>query len=72
MEAAAMLGAWHTLQTTGQASARSVRAHKASEPVIDEMQPDTPFQKPERALWIMVKLVEMPLLMKFRIKKIYT
>lgn len=57
MDVAAMQEAWHTLQTTGQASVRAVRARKAGEPVKEEKQPDTPFQKAERALWIAAKTV---------------
>lgn len=58
MDAAAMQEAWHALQTTGQASVRAVRARKAGESVKEEKQPDTPFQKAERALWIAVKSIE--------------
>ena len=58
MDADAMKEAWHALQTTGQTSVRAARARKTGEPVKEEKQPDTPFQKAERALWIAVKALE--------------
>jgi ParB family transcriptional regulator, chromosome partitioning protein len=58
MDAESMQEAWHALQTTGQTSVRAARARKAGESVKDEKQPDTPFQKAERALWIAVKALE--------------
>lgn len=58
MDAEAMQEAWDALQTTGQTSVRAVRARKAGDSVKDEKQPDTPFQKAERALWIAVKALE--------------
>lgn len=58
MDADAMKEAWHALQTTGKTSVRAARARKTGEPVKEEKQPDTPFQKAERALWIAVKALE--------------
>lgn len=58
MDAEAMQETWHALQTTGQTSVRAVRARKMGESVQDEKQPDTPFQRVERALWIAVNTFE--------------
>ncbi|WP_396434528.1 ParB/RepB/Spo0J family partition protein [Limnohabitans sp.] len=58
METEAMWSAWDALKTKGETSVRAARARKTGEPVKDEKQPDTPFQKAERALWIAVKSLE--------------
>lgn len=53
-----MWSAWDALKTKGETSVRAARARKTGEPVKEEKQPDTPFQKAERALWIAVKALE--------------
>lgn len=53
-----MWSAWDALTTKGETSVRAARAGKTDEPVKEEKQPDTPFQKAERALWIAVKSLE--------------
>lgn len=55
MDADSMKEAWHTLQSTGQASVRVARARKAGELTKEEIQLDAPFKKAERALWIAAK-----------------
>ena len=58
MDTDAMWSAWDALKTKGETSVRAARARKTGEPVKEEKQPDTPFQKAERALWIAVKALE--------------
>jgi len=58
MDTDAMWSAWDALKTKGETSVRAVRARKAGDSVKEEKQPDTPFQKAERALWIAVKMIE--------------
>lgn len=72
MDAEDMQEAWHALQTNGQTSVRAVRARKAGESVKDEKQPDTPFQKAERAMWIAVKVFQQvgPQLSKSELAKL--
>ena len=58
MDTDAMWSAWDALKTKGETSVRAARARKTGEPVKEDKQPDTPFQKAERALWIAVKSIE--------------
>lgn len=58
MDTDAMWSAWDALKTKGETSVRAARARKTGEPVKEEKQPDTPFQKAERALWIAVKAIQ--------------
>lgn len=58
MDTEAMWSAWDALKTKGETSVRAARARKTGEPVKEEKQPDTPFQKAERALWIAVKTMQ--------------
>ena len=58
MDTEAMWSAWDALKTKGETSVRAVRARKTGEPVKEEKQSDTSFQKAERALWIACKTIE--------------